>query len=146
MGSCAAVCPDVSLQSAGVTDAGDEIRRVRLARGLSQKEVAEGARVDVKTVGRIERGESQDPRKLGAIQNFLKLGEYAGTEDRGPALRDASNAELLAEMARRFERGTEPRPPNAADTERYDWRAEDAPSTRRRSDQGHSPRAGDNTG
>jgi transcriptional regulator with XRE-family HTH domain len=42
--------------------AGDEVRRLRLARGLSQEELAHRAGMSTKTVARIEKGSDHEHR------------------------------------------------------------------------------------
>lgn len=82
---------------------GDQIRTARERAGFTQQQLGTMLGVSMRTVGNWERGASVPRNKLGAIQHLLD--GQAGTD--APALRDASDAELLAEIARRFARQTE---------------------------------------
>lgn len=53
-----------------VTD-GEQIRRMRRARGLTQEKLALIAGVSTLTVGRIERGETTTARTLAMIERAL---------------------------------------------------------------------------
>lgn len=97
-------CPHVSLHLVVMkAAAGDEVRRARRARGLSQQQLARETGVSAKTIGRIERGESDEAHKLGTVQAYLGIGEYAGEPDEGPNLRAATNIQLAVELLRRLE-------------------------------------------
>jgi transcriptional regulator with XRE-family HTH domain len=85
---------------------GDEIRSARQALGMSQAELALAAGVGQRTLGRLERGESEEPRKLGAVQRFLRIGPHApkpGNPDADPSppLSQATFAELVQELTKR---------------------------------------------
>lgn len=105
--------PLVSLQS-GFMVTGQDIRRARERRRLSQEQLAALLEVSSKSVGRWERGETIPKSALGAIEQVLGLGEQ--TDE--PGLSEASDAELLAEIAMRLEK-SRPKarrsPPNAKD-------------------------------
>ncbi len=85
---------------------GDEIRKARQARGLSQAELAAEAKVGQRTVGRLERGESEEPRKLGAVQRVLGIGPYKPengvANENDPPLSRATFPELLQAIAARY--------------------------------------------
>jgi transcriptional regulator with XRE-family HTH domain len=112
--------PLVSLQS-GFMVTGQDIRRARERRRLSQEKLAALLEVSSKSVGRWERGETIPKSALGAIESILGLGEQV----EGPALSDASDAELLAEVALRLEqrksrqRRSPPHADQATDTAYY---------------------------
>lgn len=76
---------------------GDEIREARERVGITQADLAKRVGVDVKTVNNWETGKTSPRGKLGRVRKVLASD--------GPVLRAASDAELLAEIARRFERG-----------------------------------------
>lgn len=79
---------------------GEEIRRTRVGRGLSQAELARLAGVSTRTIGRIESGtDYDDPRTIPLVQRALGIG---GHEDDGPPLRRASASEFAAELVRRL--------------------------------------------
>jgi transcriptional regulator with XRE-family HTH domain len=100
---------------------GQDIRRARERRRLSQEKLAALLEVSSKSVGRWERGETIPKSALGAIESILGLGEQV----EGPALSDASDAELLAEVALRLEqrksrqRRSPPHADQATDTAYY---------------------------
>jgi transcriptional regulator with XRE-family HTH domain len=96
---------------------GDQIRTARERAGFTQQQLGTMLGVSMRTVGNWERGASVPRNKLGAIKHLLD--GQAGTD--APALRDASDAELLAEIARRFARQA---------TEGGGERARSAPKTR----------------
>jgi DNA-binding transcriptional regulator YiaG len=78
---------------------GRDIRRARERRRLSQEELAALLQVSSKSIGRWERGETIPKSALGALEQVLALGDHPDE----PTLSEASNAELLAEVARRME-------------------------------------------
>jgi len=83
-----------------------QIREARKRAGWSQAELAKRVRVSGRTVGGWERGESapgmSEPRLLDALRPYI--GSESATGDH--SLRRTSDAELLAEIARRFSRDT----------------------------------------
>jgi len=81
---------------------GTDIRQARQAAGMSQAALARAVGVSMRSIGNYERGDTVPRNKLPVIERVLS--SYLGTTE-GPALADASDAELLAEIARRFERG-----------------------------------------
>lgn len=80
---------------------GEEVRRVRKARGLSQAALSRLASVSARTIGRIETGRDyDDPRSLPAVQQALGLGEYANKNE--PTLSKATALDLANEFVRRL--------------------------------------------
>ena len=80
---------------------GHEIQRARQLAGLSQRDLADRVGVSKNTVSNWETGKSS-PRGKEAILR-RELNPDTTTELASPSLRDASHAELLAELARRIE-------------------------------------------
>lgn len=106
---------------------GEQIRRAREAKRMTQRQLAEALGVGVRTIGRWERDEAIPRSALGAIREILNLttGEDA---DGGPPLRHASEAELLAELARRMEAAKRRNPePTTSTTGRYRMRKSKGP-------------------
>jgi len=81
------------------TPTGDDIRRARQARGLSQTELAALAGTNPSTIWRTETGKYADPRKLGAIAHAVGLGEQVTDEE---LLRRVSAGQLAGEIVRRL--------------------------------------------
>lgn len=81
-----------------MTVSGDNIREARERAGLTQEQLAQRLGVTMRTVGNWERGATVPKSRQAAIRAFL-----APSEDQ-PGLHSASDAELLAEIARRFAR------------------------------------------
>lgn len=79
---------------------GADFRRARERRRLSQEQLAALLGVSSKSVGRWERGEAIPKSALGAIEQVLNLGEQTGE----PGLSQATDVELLAEIALRLSR------------------------------------------
>jgi transcriptional regulator with XRE-family HTH domain len=79
---------------------GADFRRARERRRLSQEQLAALLGVSSKSVGRWERGEAIPKSALGAIEQVLGLGEQTGE----PSLSQATDVELLAEIALRLSR------------------------------------------
>lgn len=78
---------------------GEALREEREVRRLSQEQLAARVSVSVRTLRRWESGETPIPRRsVNAIQQALGI-----ASPREPTLSGASNAQLLAEIARRFE-------------------------------------------
>lgn len=91
---------------------GKDIRKARERRRLSQEELAALLQVSSKSIGRWERGETIPKSALGALEQVLALGDHPDE----PSLSEASNAELLAEVALRMEQrkaGRRRSPPHA---------------------------------
>lgn len=80
---------------------GTEIRQARARAGLTQQQLAAKVGVTLRTIGNWERGESVPRNKEHLLREILL--EHLGHAS--PALTSASDAQLLAEIARRFERG-----------------------------------------
>ncbi|WP_227488183.1 helix-turn-helix transcriptional regulator [Brachybacterium subflavum] len=80
---------------------GDEIRAARQRAGLTQQQLAERVGVTMRTVGNWERGETLSERYAARLASVLDgLIQSAET----PSIEDYSDAALLAEIARRFDR------------------------------------------
>jgi transcriptional regulator with XRE-family HTH domain len=78
---------------------GQDLREAREARRLSQEQLAARLGIAARTVRRWENDETPIPRRM--ITHLKReLGLLPAEE---PTLSEASNAELLAEIARRFE-------------------------------------------
>lgn len=82
---------------------GTDIRQARQIAGMSQADLARAVGVSMRSIGNYERGETVPRNKLPIIERVLN--EYIDTNSDGPSLTSASDGELLAEIARRFERG-----------------------------------------
>lgn len=87
-----------------MTVTGEEIRAARERAGLTQGQLAQRLGVTQRTVGNWERGATVPKSRAAAIRAFLAPGNAYE-----PGLHSASDAELLAEIARRFARGREVR-------------------------------------
>ena len=83
---------------------GEEIRLARLARGLSQAEVARQAGTSRSKVGRIERGENQSApfRDLVIVAAVVGLDMSIGAYPVGPPHRDRAHAALLERLRLRL--------------------------------------------
>lgn len=90
-----------------MTDA-DEIRNARQRAGLTQGELGALVGVSLRTIGNWERGTTVPLNRLAKLREVLD-GHWSGDENdgRSVALGSASDAELLAEIARRFSRTSE---------------------------------------
>lgn len=91
---------------------GDEIRQARQRAGMSQAELAAIVGVSMRSIGNYERGETIPRNRMPQIEDAL--GAYLGTSENAPTLAAASDAALLAEIARRFDRGKEQHRGNTA--------------------------------
>ncbi len=80
---------------------GDEIRQARLRAQWSQEELAAIVGVSMRSIGNYERGSTVPRNKMPVIEEALSA--YTGGD--GPSLHAASDAQLLAEVANRMERG-----------------------------------------
>ena len=74
---------------------GDEIRRLREARGLTQEQLAKAIGVGARSVGNWERGVTIPKNSLGRIRDFF------GLDNGDDPLRGASELALLQELLRR---------------------------------------------
>ena len=81
---------------------GQQIRSARERAGLTQEQLAQRVDVSLRSVGNWERGHSI-PRSKSAIVEAV-LADWLDKESDEPQLGSASDAELLAEIARRFAR------------------------------------------
>lgn len=79
---------------------GDEIREARERAGLTQEQLAQRLGVTLRTVGNWERGATVPRNRLARLRDV-----FPGQQQEEPGLRSASDAQLLAEIARRFARG-----------------------------------------
>lgn len=100
---------------------GAEMRAARERAGLTQTEVAKRVGVSLRTVGNWERGESVPRSKEQAIRAALGDHLQDSTPEQGTTLRAASDAELLAEIARRFTRRLEPLPVTKGQPEQREY-------------------------
>lgn len=82
---------------------GTEIRAARERAGLTQGELATRVGVSLRTVGNWERGETVPQNRASVVERVLA--DWLDALSPAPRLTAASDAELLAEIARRFERG-----------------------------------------
>jgi len=77
------------------------IRRAREAAGLTQAQLAERVGKDARTVRNWENG--RVPRSaLGALERALHVDLSGEPGDSGPSLEDASDAQVLANLANRL--------------------------------------------
>lgn len=83
---------------------GDEIRAARERAGLTQAELGQLVGVSMRTIGNWERGETVSRNRLNMLKHVLAT--FVDSVNSDP-LRAATDAELLAEIARRFARGHE---------------------------------------
>lgn len=88
---------------------GDQLRITREKAGLTQEALAQRVGVSMRSVGNWERGEgvprSREQRVRDALQGYWP-GESSSTRA-ADDLSSVSDARLLAEIARRFDRGRE---------------------------------------
>jgi transcriptional regulator with XRE-family HTH domain len=82
---------------------GEQIRAARERAALTQSQLGERIGVSLRTVGNWERGESI-PRNKEAVLRAALADHLPDEDGRFPPLNTASDAELLAEVARRFAR------------------------------------------
>lgn len=86
---------------------GNEIRDARERAGLTQEALAALLGVSMRTVGNWERGQTVPLNRLAKIREVL-TGHWKDDEPADPVgLSNASDVELLAEIARRFARNSE---------------------------------------
>lgn len=79
----------------------EQIHKARTRAGYTQEELAAALGVDLKTVNNWEAGRTKPRSYLGALEAIL--GPYLDAGASAP-LSSVSDAQLLAEIARRFER------------------------------------------
>lgn len=92
---------------------GEQIRTARKKAGMSQGELAKAVGVSLRAVGSWEREENSP--NLAEVRLREVLGPHlAAGGSQGPGLEDASDAQLLAEIARRFAR-TDPQEKKAGE-------------------------------
>lgn len=82
---------------------GTEIRQARERARLTQEQLAHTLGVSLRTVGNWERGASVPRSSEARLRDVLA--DHLDVAGAGVTLRAASDAELLAEIARRFTRG-----------------------------------------
>lgn len=75
-----------------------EIRAARERMGLTQEQLGQQVGVHQRTIGNWERGQTVPKNRLARLRRVLG-------EDGGNPLAEATDAELLAEVARRFRYG-----------------------------------------
>lgn len=94
------------------TLSGDRIRAARERAGLTQQQLAVLVDVSARTVGNWERGETVSQNRLAKVRQVLGIPDDAEVFDSRPepSLEGASDAQLIAEIAKRLSRGY-PRPP-----------------------------------
>ena len=78
---------------------GDQIKNARQRAGWSQEELAAKVGVSMRSIGNYERGASIPRNRMPVLEEVLA--PYIGS-GQGPSLVGASDAQLLAEIARRF--------------------------------------------
>lgn len=86
---------------------GREIRAARERAGMTQGDLAQRVGVSLRTVGNWERGDTVPMNRASAVESALA--QWLDRDTSGPRLATASDGELLAEIARRFERGARDR-------------------------------------
>lgn len=86
---------------------GDEVRRARQRAGWSQGELARRLGVAMRTVGNWERGDTSPAQKETVLRAALS-GYMDDDLQESRTLRQSSDAELIAEIARRLERAQRP--------------------------------------
>lgn len=85
-----------------MTTTGQQIRDARERASLTQEQLAQLVGVTHRTVGNWERGASVPRNRLAKVREVLP--HIDDQDDRNVDLRSASDAEVLAEIARRFAR------------------------------------------
>jgi transcriptional regulator with XRE-family HTH domain len=89
------------------TLSGDRIRAARERAGLTQQQLAALVDVSARTVGNWERGETVPMNRFAKVRQVLGIPDdaevvYSRPE---PSLEGASDAQLIAELAKRLSRG-----------------------------------------
>ncbi len=77
---------------------GDEIRRLREAKGWTQPELARAIKVSPRTISNWERGESVPRNRMGMLESLF--GDVINPDAPDP-LREATDFALLSELLRR---------------------------------------------
>lgn len=98
---------------------GRDIRTARERAGMTQQELARRVGVSLRTVGNWERGETVPLNRAGTLETVLA--EWLRGDSSSPRLDGASDAELLAEIARRFERRARMAAPYPESSARAGW-------------------------
>lgn len=99
------VLPAIAWESSYVMT-GDEIREARERAGLTQAQLGKAVGVSLRTIGNWERGETPvAPRMQSRLLQALNAEHPSVRRD---PLGEASDVELLAEIAKRFARTAEP--------------------------------------
>lgn len=117
----------------GVQWTPEEIKRRRQARGWSQQQLAEALGLSRRAVTNWETGNTE-PRGANLRALERELGDH--DDDENVSLRDATDAQFLAEVARRVARGArKDQPPirtvTAGPPERIRWPKTITPSAKR---------------
>jgi transcriptional regulator with XRE-family HTH domain len=110
-----------------------EIRRRRELKGLSQAELARRLNLSRRAITNWETG-SSEPR--GANLRALER-ELGDAPTPAIALADASDIELLGELARRLATAQRTHASSDGPPERFKWSTADAPTARRNKEMGH---------
>ena len=76
---------------------GDEIRRLREARGMTQEQLAQALHVGPRTIGNWERQKTLPKNRAGMLRQFFGL----DVQESDDPIRGASDVELLSELLRR---------------------------------------------
>lgn len=97
------VWPNVALHSGLMVITGQQIRRERRRRKLTQQALSNATDVSIRTIGRIERDETEDSQSRDILTDYLGL-TPPGAADRSddPLLSEAPSVALLAEVGRRL--------------------------------------------
>ena len=83
---------------------GDELKDARLRAGLTQERLSELVEVTLRSVGNWERAPRVPRAAELKVRSILGAHLEEGGREVGVPLRDATDVELLAEIARRFAR------------------------------------------
>ena len=94
---------------------GREIRAARERAGMTQGELAQRVGVSLRTVGNWERGDTVPMNRASAVESALAQWLDRGDTE-GPRLASASDGELLAEIAPRFEAPATARRPTSPES------------------------------
>jgi transcriptional regulator with XRE-family HTH domain len=97
--------PIVALDSGAVAITGEQIKRERRRRNLTQQQLAAEAGVSLRTIGRVERGELQESRNFEAITAALGL-QPNNEAPGGKLLQDASMHDLLHRIQELYDDAT----------------------------------------
>ena len=97
--------PIVALDSGFVAITGEQIKRERRRRNLTQQQLAAEAGVSLRTIGRVERGELQESRNFEAITAALGM-QTNNEAPAGKLLQDASMHDLLQRIQELYDDAT----------------------------------------